>query len=267
MSAGAAEGEEGGLVCAHCGSPLPEGAEECGVCDGGLAAVAPPEEAPAAPAEPAEMTPESSRRFHYFEIALVLGVGFLWAVIYSLRAWWSNRGLSPETELGSLDRILDAGLSISVLAYVLYWQGRSLRTLGLIFRRSDLVWAVVIVGFDWLMMMAIRQNVRGLAWKHFPVGTVGPLQWLAVIPSAAKEELIVRAFLMTEVAELSGSWALAVLTSVGFQTIYHLYQGTPAALMAAGGFFVSAVFYASTRRITPVILAHSLHNFWIMASW
>jgi membrane protease YdiL (CAAX protease family) len=36
--------------------------------------------------------------------------------------------------------------------------------------------------------------------------------------------------------------------------------------MAAGSFFVSAVFYANTRRITPVILAHSLHNFLYLAN-
>jgi hypothetical protein len=58
-----------------------------------------------------------------------------------------------------------------------------------------------------------------------------------------------------------------VLVSVGFQTLYHTYQGTPAALMAAGTFFVSAAFYANMRRITPVILAHSLHNFLYLANW
>ncbi|HET9208960.1 MAG TPA: hypothetical protein VFR03_01105 [Thermoanaerobaculia bacterium] len=39
----------------------------------------------------------------------------------------------------------------------------------------------------------------------------------------------------------------------------HPARGGPG--RAAGSFFVSAVFYASTRRITPVILAHSLRNF------
>jgi len=78
------------------------------------------------------------------------------------------------------------------------------------------------------------------------------------------EELIVRAFLISEVAELSGSMPFAVFVSVAFQTSYHLYQGTPAALVAAGTFFVSSVFYASTRRITPVILVHTLYNFRVL---
>lgn len=225
-------------------------------------ALAAPEETPA---EPAAMTRES-RRLHYLEIALVLGVGFFWPLVYSLMDWWLNTNPSPGTAFGSLHRIGDAAITISVLAYVLYWQGRSLRTLGLTFRRSDLFWGFAVWFFYELMGRAVYQDVRGMAsWRDVPAGYAGLLSWLAVIPNAAKEELIVRAFLMTETAELSGSWALAVFLSVGFQTLYHLYQGTGSALMAAGSFFVSAVFYASTRRITPVILAHSLHNFWVLA--
>jgi membrane protease YdiL (CAAX protease family) len=91
------------------------------------------------------------------------------------------------------------------------------------------------------------------------------MAWLSVVPSAAMEELIVRAYLMTEVAALSGSMGLAVTVSVGFQCFYHLYQGVPAALYHVGTFFAYAVFYAYTRRATPVVLAHALENFLIMA--
>lgn len=262
MSAAAEDGEQGALVCANCGSPLPEETRECEVCSGGLAP-APSAEIPAEPVE--EMTPES-RRLHYIEIALVLSVGFFWSTVYSLRHWWGNAELPPWTAFDSLRYIIDSAISISVLAYVLYCQGRSLRTIGLTFRKSDLPWAVAIWFFDRLMMSTVYQSIHGFATpKSMPVSNLGPLHWLSVIPNAANEELVVRAFLMTEVAELSGSWALAVLVSVGFQTVYHLYQGTPAALMAAAGFFVSAVYYANTRRITPVILAHSLHNFYYLS--
>src|SRR3954469_14929952 len=132
MSAAADEEEEGGLVCAHCGSPLPEEAGECEGCGGGLAP-ATSEQVPVEPAE--EMTPES-RRLHYIEIALVLGVGFFWSTFYSLQHWWGNVEPAPTTELGALQHIIDAAIAISVLAYVLYCQGRSLRTIGLTFRKS-----------------------------------------------------------------------------------------------------------------------------------
>ncbi len=218
-----------------------------------------PEEAPAAPA----MTPEA-RKLRLRELALVVGVGFLISLLDALWAWWTDAPIGTTDNLGNLDRILRAALAISVLAYVLYRQGRSLRTIGLSFRRTDILWALAILFFDQLMTHAIYHDIHGFAAsKPYPAGTGGLMALLAVIPGAAKEELIVRAYLMTEVAELTGNWGIAVVASVGFQSLYHLYQGTPAALMAAGTFFVSSVFYANTRRITPVILAHALHNFLI----
>jgi membrane protease YdiL (CAAX protease family) len=220
-----------------------------------------PEEVQAEP----ERAPES-RRLRLCELALVIGVGFLQPLTVSLYHWWTNARIAPSTALGSLFSILDATIAISVLAYVLYRQGRSLRTIGLVFRRTDILWALLILMFDRLMTTAVFKDLAGFATpKHFPLGYAGVISWLAVVPAAAREELLVRAYLMTEVAGLTENWGIAVVASVGFQTLYHLYQGTPAALMAAGSFFVSAVYYANTRRITPVILAHSLHNFLYLA--
>jgi membrane protease YdiL (CAAX protease family) len=215
------------------------------------------EEAPAA----SGLTPEA-RKLRLWELALVVGVGFLISLLDALWAWWTDAPIRIPDNFGSLDRILRAALAISLLSYVLYRQGRSLRTIGLTFRRTDILWALAILFFDQLMTSAIYHDVRGFtALKPYPTGAGGLLALLAVIPGAAKEELIVRAYLMTEVAELTGNWGIAVVASVGFQSLYHLYQGTPAALIAAGSFLVSSLFYANTRRITPVILAHALHNF------
>jgi membrane protease YdiL (CAAX protease family) len=206
-------------------------------------------------------TPEASK-LRLCELALVVGVGFLGSLLGALWAWWTDAPIGTTDFLGGADRILRAILAIAVLAYVLYRQGRSLRTIGLSFRRTDILWALAILFFDQLMTHAIYRDIHGLAaFKPYPIGAAGLLAGLAVIPGAAKEELIVRAYLMTEVAELTGNWGIAVVASVGFQSLYHLYQGTPAALMDAGTFLVSSLFYANTRRITPVILAHALHNF------
>ena len=74
------------------------------------------------------------------------------------------------------------------------------------------------------------------------------------------EEMIARAFTMTEVEALTGSAGLAVVASVLLQTSYHLYLGLPSALAAGATFLISATYYARFRRITPVILAHALWN-------
>ncbi len=70
------------------------------------------------------------------------------------------------------------------------------------------------------------------------------------------EEIIVRAYLMTEVRQLTGSGAKAVMVSTALQMSYHFYQGVPMALSDGAAFLVFSLYYSKTRRITPVILAH-----------
>jgi membrane protease YdiL (CAAX protease family) len=218
-------------------------------------------------AVPVVLTPEA-RKLRLCELALVMGVAFLMPTISSMWAWWTDAPITPDTGFDSLYRILQDGIAISVLAYVLYRQGRSLRTIGLTARSSDIPWALAVTVCAKLLassIMTLFIAYHVTVPKAHPPADYGFLKWLAVVPGAALEELVVRAYLMTEVAALSGSMALAVIVSVGFQCFYHVYQGVPAALYHAGTFFAFAVFYAYTRRATPVILAHSLENFLILA--
>jgi len=216
---------------------------------------------------PETSTPASdSRRLRIGEFALVLGVGFLGPSLSSLRDWLLGNQPPPWTPFGELLRIVQAGLAIAVLAHVLYRQGRSLRAIGLTFRASDVAWALPLVFSSHLLTVATIRLLQAYS-VHFPTvpHTIpSALYWLAILPLAAKEELIVRGYLMTEVSALTGSMPFAVFASVVFQSFYHLYQGTPAFVAHLGGFFAFAVFYATTRRITPVILAHAFYNFWLL---
>ncbi len=205
----------------------------------------------------------SSRPLRWLELLLVVGVVFLPSVLYALKVWWTGEALRPETPMVSLQRIVEAGLAISLLAYVLHRQGRSLRSIGLTAKLSDLGWALLILFFARMIEIPIGMALG--PGDELPAQVKPALYLLAIVPGAAEEELIVRAFLMTEMAALTGSMSLAVVASVAFQTLYHLYYGVPGALLCAGGFLVYALYYANTRRITPVILAHALQNFWIFA--
>ncbi len=225
------------------------------------------EPAAAVSALPSELTPEA-RKLRLYEMALVMGVAFLSPTIHSLLDWWTDAPLFPETAFSGLSRIISSIVPLSVLAYVLYRQGRSLRTIGLTAKASDIPWTLAVIFCSKLLASSIENLFivyHVTAFKAHPPEWGGFLTWLAVVPSAAREELIVRAYLMTEVAALSGSMTLAVIASAGFQCFYHLYQGVPAVLLHMGTFFTYAVFYAYTRRATPVILAHALENFLIIA--
>ncbi len=226
-------------------------------------------EAPAAPLASPEISAPApdSRRLRVCELALVAGIGFLGSSLSSLHVWWTGAAVAQyATAFGEVLQILHAGLAIALLAYVLYRQGRGLRAIGLTVRASDVAWALPLVFFSDLLDQATTRVL--LAYSvHFPPApqsVPSGLYWLAILPMAAKEELIVRGYLMTAVSELTGSMPFAVFASVVFQSFYHLYQGTPWFFVHLGGFFAFAVFYATTRRITPVILAHAFYNFWLL---
>jgi membrane protease YdiL (CAAX protease family) len=70
------------------------------------------------------------------------------------------------------------------------------------------------------------------------------------------EELIVRAYTMSEVMDLGGSRLLAIVISVSLQMSYHFYQGVLRSIAIAATFTVFSIYYARTRRIAPIILAH-----------
>lgn len=72
------------------------------------------------------------------------------------------------------------------------------------------------------------------------------------------EELIVRAYLMTELLELTGSSLLAVGCSTALQFSYHLYYGWLGALAISMVFLVFSIYYLRARRATPLIVAHGL---------
>ena len=70
------------------------------------------------------------------------------------------------------------------------------------------------------------------------------------------EELILRAYLMTEIKVLTNSTTKAIIASTALQTSYHLYQGVPLALADGALFLIFSIYYARTNRITPIVLAH-----------
>lgn len=75
------------------------------------------------------------------------------------------------------------------------------------------------------------------------------------------EEIIVRAYTISEVKCLTGSNYLAIILSIVIQTSYHLYQGLSSALMLAVMFLVYSLYYVKSKRIMPVIIAHMYFDF------
>jgi membrane protease YdiL (CAAX protease family) len=70
------------------------------------------------------------------------------------------------------------------------------------------------------------------------------------------EELIVRAYTISEITNLGATRSLAIAISVALQLSYHLYQGVSNVFLLAMLFTVFSIYYTRTRRIVPIILVH-----------
>jgi len=77
------------------------------------------------------------------------------------------------------------------------------------------------------------------------------------------EELIVRAYTISELANLGTNRVVAIAISVVVQLSYHLYQGLARVIGLAMVFTVYSIYYHRTRRILPVVLVH----LWSDLSW
>ena len=230
----------------------------------------------------AELSPRGIR---VLELVLVIGVAFLGAGIGSLQVVFTDRLPSPTP--GSADwhaaaLLLHFLVGLALLAYVAHRQGRGATHLNPAIAGRDIPWSLVlfILGFvaavlcylligGWVAAHTGR-SLRGInaLWSAKRAAdsldgirpladvTLSVLVVARVVVNPFFEELIVRAYAMTEVLGLTGSGALAVLVSVGVQTLYHLYQGVPMALAHGATFSVFSLYYLRTRRIAPVVLAH-----------
>jgi membrane protease YdiL (CAAX protease family) len=211
----------------------------------------------------------SSNRVRWLELLLVLSISFGDSIIrslYLLRHGPSdNLGLTTGRASYGLVRLL---VCLLLLAYVLSRRGLSFRSLGLRWSLRDCA-----IGFPLYLAYLVAHGIafsslHAALVAHGPVPPApspraffGHPSWMAVPYLFANpffEELIVRAYFMTELIDLTGSSLLAVFCSTALQFSYHLYYGWIGATGMAGGFLVFSLYYLRTRKATPIVAAHAV---------
>jgi membrane protease YdiL (CAAX protease family) len=85
-----------------------------------------------------------------------------------------------------------------------------------------------------------------------------PVLILSALQNAVLEEVVVVGYLLTRLRELGRSTIFAVTTSALLRGSYHLYQGFGAFVGNAIMGVVFALFFLRTRRIVPLVVAHSI---------
>lgn len=220
---------------------------------------------------PSAMSP-GARRKRWFEVLLVLLValtGPLTRALYILNT--GPRSFLPRSSSSWLLGLLNEVIGLLLLGYVLSRSGRRFKDLGL-------YWSLRDFGFGFLVYLGSLatyvtgslciQLVHYFKYSAFYMGPSGKDFFghpgFGMIPfvlfNPFFEELIVRAYLMTEIRDLTGSVVLAGSVSVVLQSAYHLYYGWLGALSVAFLFIPFAVYYALTRRALPIIVAHGMFD-------
>jgi membrane protease YdiL (CAAX protease family) len=158
--------------------------------------------------------------------------------------------------------------SLAVLWYVISRQGRTWKDLGWNPELADVPRAALLLlvtrAATYMVLMTFQHGYYLYVGHYLPSKPLGTMlgfgiSFLSIVFVCVNpffEELIVRACTMSEIMNLGGSQWLAIAVSVVAQLSYHFYQGT---LRVAGLtilFVIFSLYYARTRRIVPVILAH-----------
>ena len=222
----------------------------------------------------------SARTIRWIELILLLAVAFGASLYQAVMVLTQSATIVPsDTQrwiLGMIHQITALGLC----AYILHKQGRSFRQLGLVARWFDPFYGVGIMLLGLIASYATLFSLyrAGLISASERLGHATTIvrmlgshvSWGAIVYiviNAPFEELIVRAYLLTDLRFLTGSTMIAIFGSAVFQGLYHLYQGWPTAVAATAGFLVFSLFYVWSRRITPIIIAHLLWDLCMVAAY
>ncbi len=236
-------------------------------------------EASVTPSAPAPALPE--KRIRILEFALIFLIVFSPLLIISIYTVVTNSspGRPVPGKAIAISGILNELGGISLLCYVLFRQGRSLRNLGFSFSWKDIPrsFLVMVLGYVAMVIWWLAISITSAGLGHAANPSPRNIEFMSDLLSVSGvlflllnpffEELLARAYVITEVEFLTGSSALAVLASVIIQSAYHLYQGVIPALLTASMFTVFSLYFQKTKRIMPVILAHMFFDLFALVRY
>lgn len=169
--------------------------------------------------------------------------------------------------LGIFFALVPAILALHLLARDSAEGGGVRASLGLDRRRPafDLTSGAVLAAVIGLPGIGLYLVAKALDINATVVATALPHVWWAIpvlilsaIQNAVLEEVVVVGYLITRLRELGRSTVFVVATSALLRGSYHLYQGFGAFVGNAVMGVVFALFFLRTRRIAPLIVAHSI---------
>jgi len=215
----------------------------------------------------------TERLSRLIQMYVVLAIGFSIPIVSSTMFFLGRRHQRPASHRNLVFTLIYEGIGLLCLYCVLKYQKRGFGDIGFSVRlylaeaghTFVLFFCALLLGtvtFNVLNIVHSFTLMHGSPSKFNNAAIFGSglsvFAILYVLLSPFYEELLVRAFLITEITQLYQKANLAVFVSVALQTSYHLYQGIPGAFSHIPTFWLFSAYYVRTRRIFPVILAHLL---------
>lgn len=210
-------------------------------------------------------------RERWVDLGLVLFIGFAPLLVSSIyELFFPTVASAVPTNLRfSVGLIQQTGV-LALCLILLRRQGRSFKNIGLslqwwdvpkgigLFILSYITFLVVEIGIQFSHFLWTGSIVQLRDPKTIFPGASLMLLLMYMVAAPLFEEILIRGYLMTELIGLSCPVWLAATASVVLQGGYHLYYGLATAFMLSAGFAVLATYFAISRRLLPVILAHFL---------
>ena len=214
---------------------------------------------------------EPNRRRLLEDLGLVMLVGFAPLIVSAVYLLFAPFQFNPSFVKHRFSGGLAQEFAVLILfVSLLRRQGRGLKSVGLEWKWTDLpkAFGLFVLSYFGSSLLFAAAEIAYHAWKHsyfhfrdtstLFAGVPILLMLVYGIAAACFEETLVWGYLMTELIATSCPAWLAAGASVAIQVSYHLYYGVGGALFVGFGFIVSAVYFARSRRLTPVILSHML---------
>lgn len=223
---------------------------------------------------------EKRKLLRLLELFLILAIAVAPSLFSSISIFLTGYEyeaiIDPRSALLLWGRKIITNLAaIASVIYVLFRQGRKLSHIGFYFSKTDFpnsilltVFAYLAIGLSWVVIYYIYYLATGHILsepitKNIEFLKSGITAWslLAMIINPFYEEIVVRAYTMSEIKYLTKNNILAIIFSVALQASCHLYQGNISVLLLAPIFLVYSFYYSKTQRIMPIILSHMYLDF------
>jgi CAAX amino terminal protease family. len=200
------------------------------------------------------------------EFVLVVGSAFGLFIVVSVYYAFHPVGFAGHTTGSFWSLTIFELVFLAVLGSVLRFRGWTARSLGLTFHWTDIPYGIALAGVAWLGYCAM---LWALTFLSPQLAAAGPQVMTAGIsPSAAVsvtvvnpfyEELFVAGYIIAALKD-GPRTGLAINMSVAVRLLYHLYQGIAGVALIVPFGLIFATWFARTRRLWPLILAHALFD-------